>query len=74
MLSSVGSALCQSVEEFEKKHLDSVATAEGKAYESVAAAEFSSDLSFMKSTITILHRAGRIDAIMIQVNAMNSRG
>jgi len=47
MLSSVGTAFCQSVEELEKKHLASIATHEGKAYESVAAAEFSSDLSFM---------------------------
>jgi len=51
MLSSVGTAFCQSVEEFEKKHLASIATPEGKAYESVAAAEFSSDLSFMPKCV-----------------------
>ena len=47
MLSSVGTAFAQSVEELEKKHLSSIATPEGKAYESLATTEFQSDLSFM---------------------------
>lgn len=47
ILSSVSTAFGQPVEEFEKQHLASVATPEGKAYESLATAEFLSDLSFM---------------------------
>jgi len=47
LLSSVSTAFGQSVEELEKKHLSSVATPEGKVYESLATAEFLSDLSFM---------------------------
>jgi hypothetical protein len=47
MLSSVSTAFGQSVEELEKKHLSSIATPEGKAYESLATDEFRSDLSFM---------------------------
>ena len=47
LLSSVSPAFGQSVEEFENKHNDSIATAEGKTYESLATAEFWSDLSFM---------------------------
>jgi hypothetical protein len=47
MLSSVSAAFGQSVEEFEKQHFASVATPEGKAYESLVSAEFLSDLGFM---------------------------
>jgi hypothetical protein len=47
MLSSISAAFGQSVEELEMKHLSSIATPEGKAYESIAMAEFQSDLSFM---------------------------
>ena len=51
MLSSVSPAFGQSVEELEKKHLSSIATPEGKAYESLATAEFQSDLSFMPKCV-----------------------
>jgi len=47
MLFSVGTAFCQSVGELEKKHQDSIATPEGKAYESLATSEIWSDLSFL---------------------------
>jgi hypothetical protein len=41
MPSSIGSAFSQSVDEFEEKHLASIATPEGKAYETVAASHSS---------------------------------
>ena len=44
---SASAAFGQSVEELEKKHLSSIASLEGKAYESIATAEFMSDLIFM---------------------------
>ena len=47
LLSSVNTAYGQSVAELEKEHLSSIATPEGKAYESLATAEFQRDLSFM---------------------------
>ena len=47
MIFPAGNAFCQTVADLEKVHQASIGTPEGKAYESVAAAEFNSDLGFM---------------------------